>query len=218
MPVALVDLLAAHQLKEGLLLALLRRQGSGAGSYVSTSLLGSAAASLANQASNYLHAGVVPVRMGSEHPNIVPYGNIFPTRDGRDFVIAVGTEPQFRAFVAAVGRPELAQDARFVSNTERVRHRLQLNELLGGILSGWDSDDLDQRLRAARVPFGFLNDIDQVFAQPAARAQLLAGGRGVRTIAFTDAPGRLAGRAGLTPPPHLDQHGAEVRAWLAAAG
>ena len=80
MPVALVDILAAHQLKEGLLLALLRRERDDKGSFVTTSLLGAATASLANQATNYLVAGVEPTRMGSEHPNVVPYGTIFQTQ------------------------------------------------------------------------------------------------------------------------------------------
>ena len=96
MPVALVDLLLAHQLKEALLLAILKRERTGEGSFISTSLLKAATASLANQATNWLVADQIPQRMGSEHPNIAPYGTLYRTLDEREVVIAVGTDRQFR--------------------------------------------------------------------------------------------------------------------------
>ncbi|MYI98320.1 MAG: CoA transferase, partial [Gemmatimonadetes bacterium] len=76
MPVALIDLLLAHQLKESLLIALIERMQSGRGSYNTVSLFQSGVASLANQAANYLVAGSVPGRTGSDHPNIAPYGTV----------------------------------------------------------------------------------------------------------------------------------------------
>ncbi len=211
MPVALMDLLAAHQLKEGLLLALLKRARSGEGSYLATSLLGAATASLANQASNYLVAGVVPGRMGSEHPNIVPYGNIFSTRDGREFVVAVGTERQFRAFMAALGLAGLAEDSRFASNAERVRHRDTLNELLAERLSRLDAAAVDEAMRERKVPFGFVNDMAAVFREPAAAAQRFEGGRGVRSVALS---GDIEGATSLAEPPHLDADRRAILRWL----
>mmetsp|Transcript_7376 Transcript_7376/g.26964 ORF Transcript_7376/g.26964 Transcript_7376/m.26964 type:complete len:274 (+) Transcript_7376:464-1285(+) len=86
MPVALVDLLAAHQLKEAILLALWRRDRTGEGSHVHVSLMGAAVASLANQATGYLCAGKVPQRMGSDHPSISPYGSAFDDRDGQSYL------------------------------------------------------------------------------------------------------------------------------------
>src|SRR5690606_15808816 len=82
MPVALIDVLAAHHLKEGILLALYERENSGKGKAVCVSLYDAALSSLVNQASNYLMAGKVPQRIGSLHPNIAPYGEIFETKDG----------------------------------------------------------------------------------------------------------------------------------------
>lgn len=213
MPVALMDLLAAHQLKEGLLLALLKKARTGEGSFIGTSLLGAATASLANQASNYLMAGVVPGRMGSEHPNIVPYGNIFLTRDGREFVVAVGTERQYRAFVAALGLSELGADERFASNADRVRNRQALNELLAARIRTLDAARIEAEMRARKVPFGFVNDMAAVFEQPAASAQRFEDGRGVRTVALT---GHIEGRADLSAPPGLDADRAAVLSWLAA--
>ena len=95
MPVALTDLLTAHQVKEAVLIALLRRTQSAKGSHICASLLRSAVCSLANQAANWLAAGVVPQRIGSEHPNIAPYGTVYETKDGKEFVLAVGTDKQF---------------------------------------------------------------------------------------------------------------------------
>ena len=214
MPVALMDLLAAHQLKEGLLLALLKKARTGEGSYVATSLLGAATASLANQASNYLMAGVVPGRMGSEHPNIVPYGNIFLTRDGREFVVAVGTERQYQQFVAALGLEALGSDTRFASNAERVKNRERLNSLLAERVQSLDAGQIEAEMRARKVPFGFVNDMAAVFRQPAARAQRFVDGRGVRSVALT---GHIEGRRDLSTPPALDADRQEVLAWLAAA-
>jgi len=85
MPVAMVDLLAAHQLKEGVLLGLLRRERTGGeGSFVEVSLLQAAVSSLANQATGYLCANVVPVRRGSDHPYVPASSLSF--RSARSFV------------------------------------------------------------------------------------------------------------------------------------
>ncbi len=214
MPVALMDLLAAHQLKEGLLLALLKKARTGAGSYIATSLLGAATASLANQASNYLMAGAVPGRMGSEHPNIVPYGNIFLTSDGREFVVAVGTERQYQQFVAALDLAALGSDTRFASNAERVKNREALNALLAERIRSLAAEDIEAQMRARKVPFGFVNDMAAVFGQPAAAAQCFENGRGVRTVALS---GHIEGQRDLSAPPGLDADRADVLTWLAAA-
>ena len=213
MPVALMDLLAAHQLKEGLLLALLKKERTGRGSYIATSLLGAATASLANQASNYLMAGAVPGRMGSEHPNIVPYGNIFLTRDGREFVVAVGTERQYQQFVTALGLEALGSDGRFATNADRVENRQALNQLLAERVRTLDADQIEGEMRARKVPFGFVNDMAAVFEQPAANAQRFRDGRGVRSVALA---GDIEGLNDLSLPPALDANRQEVLDWLAA--
>ncbi|MFY7945116.1 MAG: CoA transferase, partial [Crocinitomicaceae bacterium] len=81
MPVAMIDVLAGHHLKEGILLALLEREKTGLGRTVEVSLYDAAISSLVNQASNYLMSGHVAQRIGSLHPNIAPYGEIFQTKD-----------------------------------------------------------------------------------------------------------------------------------------
>jgi len=200
MPVALMDLLAAHQLKEGLLLALLKRERTGEGSVVEVSLLQSAVAALANQATNWLVGGSVPQRMGSSHPNVVPYGTLYRAADGQWIVLGVGTDGQFRALTRALEREELADDPRFAANAERVRHRDLLDAELGAAIARHATPTLRQRLTVERVPFGAVNDMPAVFAQPAAAEMVLRatgpmGERlaGVRSVAFGGTPGDVPG-------------------------
>ena len=136
MPVALMDVLAAHQLKEGVLLALLRRERAGEGAEVRVSLLGAGVAALANQGTAWLGAGVAPRRRGSAHPQIAPYGTLYPTADGA-VVLAVGTDAQFADLAAVLGLDALAADARFATNPARVRHRTALDEALAARTTGW---------------------------------------------------------------------------------
>ena len=87
MPVALIDILAAHHLKEGLLLALIQQSRTGMGDFVEVSLIQAAIASLANQATNWLVSGKIPQKQGSAHPNIAPYGDVFTTSDGQEILL-----------------------------------------------------------------------------------------------------------------------------------
>jgi len=208
MPVAMVDLLAAHQLKEAALVALLQRERSGQGRHVHVSLLDAAIASLANQASNYLVGGVVPQRMGSEHPNIVPYGAVYRLGDGRELVLAVGTERQWRALTKALDRPDLASDPRFADNQARVRNREALHEVLTRALAAHDGTALARRLGEQRVPFGLVNDMAQVFSQPGGDRTLMRAGElsGVRSFVAHG----VATRAGLAPPPAYNADGAAI--------
>lgn len=208
MPVALVDLLAAHQLKEAILVALLQRERTGAGRHVHVALLDAAIASLANQASNYLVGGVVPGRMGSEHPNIVPYGAVYRLGDGRELVLAVGTERQWQALTEALDRTDLAADPRFADNQARVRNRAALHAVLTREFAGHDGAAVARRLGAHRVPFGFVNDMAQVFAQPGGSRTLLRSGalQGVRSFVAQG----VDGRADLAPPPAYDADGAAI--------
>jgi crotonobetainyl-CoA:carnitine CoA-transferase CaiB-like acyl-CoA transferase len=200
MPVALMDLLAAHQLKEGILLALYQRAISGKGSHVSTNLLGAGLASLANQAANWLVAGHVPQRIGSEHPNIVPYGRSYVTADGREVVLAVGNDLQFAKLCNCLGIAAIAGDVRFAKNADRVRNRAALNDLLAQAIAGWERDALLAVLHAAQVPAGAVHDMAEACAQPQAADLLLEGPRlrGLRSIAWKGMEGLQ-----LTEPPHL---------------
>lgn len=167
MPVALIDLLAAHQLKEGILCALLQRGQSGKGSLVSVSLLDAALASLANQATNWLMAEHVPMPMGSLHPNIAPYGEVFTTADGLGIVLAVGNNKQFEALCQTLNLPHLPHDARFNNNQNRVKNRKNLQQLLAEAFKVFDNrHELLQLFIQNGVPAGAIRSMPQVFELP----------------------------------------------------
>ena len=211
MPVAMVDLLAAHQLKEGLLVALWQRARTGRGALVQVSLLDSALAGLANQAATYLVTGHDPQPLGSGHPSVVPYGPAYRAADGRQLVLAVGADGQFRALCAALGRSEWADDARFATNPARVAHRAALEELLTERIGAVPGEALLAELERRGVPAGAVRTVGEALTQPAAQAMRLpaAGGgpAGLRTVAFRspawavapalDAPPALGARPAL---------------------
>jgi len=169
MPVALMDILAAHQLKEGVLLALLQREKTGRGSFVSVSLEDAGIAALANQASNYLMTGIEPQAMGSSHPNIAPYGDTFYTADKKPIVLAVGSDAQFEKLCAQLLIPELAVDDRFSENTARVKNRHALCELLANAISDFERQVLLDHLHQQQVPAAAVRTIAEVFENPSAR-------------------------------------------------
>ncbi|MEZ4774506.1 MAG: CoA transferase [Bacteroidia bacterium] len=200
MPVALMDLLAAHQLKETILLALIRRMKTGKGGKVSVSLIESGITALANQATNWLNSGIMPQPSGSEHPNIVPYGTIFTTADDKQLVLAVGTDAQFLALCNVLG---ILPPEEMFTNAGRVRLREQVMAWITPEISAYKRDDLLQLLLNAKVPAGAVNDMKDVFSIPIAGPMILKDEKwlGLRTFA-----GQGIGQKSLTPPPHLGQH------------
>jgi crotonobetainyl-CoA:carnitine CoA-transferase CaiB-like acyl-CoA transferase len=167
MPVALIDVLAAHQLKEGLLLALLQRQQA-KGQIVSVSLFDAAICSLANQASNFLMAQQTAQRIGSLHPNIAPYGEIFETQDGQLITFAIGSDQHFVKLVSYLGLNELANDPRFCSNMERVKNREALYKYIASMTSMKTCSQMTSALLELNVPVAKIKSLDEVFADPKA--------------------------------------------------
>lgn len=197
MPVALIDLLAAHQLKEGILVALLHKARTGEGSYVSCSLLDAAIASLANQASNYLMCGQIAERMGTGHPNIAPYGDLFYTADAAELVLAVGSDKQFSGLCKALSRPDLATDARFDHNAARLQHRGLLQSELQASIGKLEVETCMQRFADNGVPVGRVRNMEEVFQLEQARKLILEDslpdgsiGKRVQSVAFTHIPAK----------------------------
>ncbi|MBX7093376.1 MAG: CoA transferase [Flavobacteriales bacterium] len=173
MPVALIDVLAAHQLKEALLLALLKREKSGEGSSVSVSLYAAAVSSLINQATNYLMGNHIPQRQGSLHPNIAPYGETFITADKKFIVLAIGSDAQFKKLCDVLGDPSIAMKKMYKSNTARVENRKRLYSDLSPLFFQYHRSDLMKWFIEQQIPAGAVNSIDEVFAQSAAQSLLL---------------------------------------------
>lgn len=168
-PVALIDVLAGHQLKEGLLIALFERQTRNVVRTVSVSLYDAAVCSLMNQASNYLMVGHIPQRIGSLHPNIAPYGELFKTKDQQLITLAVGSDLQFKKLCELLNVSLLAKDTRFRHNSDRISNREELFELLKPVLESWNADKILQLLMKQGVPAGKLKDLKDVFAEEEAQ-------------------------------------------------
>lgn len=169
MPVALIDVLAAHQLKEGILLAFYAREKTGLGRSVSVSLYDAAISSLTNQASNYLKTGVSPKRAGSLHPNIAPYGEIFTTKDNQQITFAIGSDEQFKKLCSLLGQNQLGEDQRFCNNPLRVENRRVLSVELQNAVQQLTYDFIDQQCNELFIPFGKIKDLEEVFSSSKAQ-------------------------------------------------
>lgn len=174
MPVALIDLLAAHQLKEGILLAMLQQSREKKAIKVTVSLMDAALASLANQATNWIMADYIPQAMGSLHPNIAPYGECFVTADNKQVVLAVGSNKQFKALCALLGLDDLADEANYKSNQKRVDNRHALAGIISPKIAQWNRDELLEKMIASDVPAGAIRNMKEVFELPEAQERIIS--------------------------------------------
>jgi crotonobetainyl-CoA:carnitine CoA-transferase CaiB-like acyl-CoA transferase len=173
MPVALIDVLAAHQLKEGILCALVNRSKSEKGYIVEVSLEKAALASLANQASYFLMTGNIPQRMGSLHPNIAPYGELFQTQDEKWIVLAIGSDEQFRKLGMILDTEMTSQNVRFSSNTARVENRIELHAILQQKFRKTTCTAFEREAQKSGVPYGRVRNMSEVFQRDAAVQNIL---------------------------------------------
>jgi crotonobetainyl-CoA:carnitine CoA-transferase CaiB-like acyl-CoA transferase len=183
------------------------------GQRIDISLLGATLASLVNQAQNAFVSGHSPERLGNAHPNIVPY-EAFPTAD-EPIVVAVGSELQWPRLCEAIGLPELAADARFLTNGDRVVHRAELRPVLARRFGQAGANEWLARLDAASVPCGPIHDVVRAFGSPEAR------GLGM-VVEQTHPAWGVIRQAGVpfvlertpatirTPPPTLGEHTDEI--------
>lgn len=155
--VALVDVLTGKDAVIGILAAVTERARTGLGQHVEVNLLSSLLGSLANQAAGYLSTGRSPTRLGNAHPSIAPYETLH-CRDGM-VAVACGNDGQFARLSQTLGRPELAQDARFASNSLRVANREALVGELEAALASDEAQSWTERLTACGVPAGRVGDI-----------------------------------------------------------
>ncbi|MCS7101504.1 MAG: CoA transferase [Burkholderiaceae bacterium] len=187
--VAVSDLMTGMYATVAILAALAWRERSGRGQHLDLALLDVMVAMLANMNMNYLVSGRAPGRAGNAHPNIVPY-QVFAAADGH-VIVAVGNDAQFVRFCEVAGCPQLATDARFAKNADRVRHRDILVPMLEDIVRRQPVAFWVQALQRAGVPCGPINSIAQALADP----QVVA--RGLRI----DLPHPLSGTVPLVGNP-----------------
>jgi len=213
-PIAIADMTTGIYGAMGILGALFARERNGRGEYLDMALFDSQLTWLANVGSSYLNAGVSPRRWGNDHPNIVPY-QLFQGSDARYFVVGVGTQEQWLRLVQILEVPEIGDDARFVTNSERIQNREKLIPLLQKRFDALPSEAWLSKLKLADIPVAAIHTIGEALNDP----QTLARGlvvelehptlRTARSIAnpirFSDQP--IVYRM---PPPLLGEHTGRV--------
>jgi len=206
MPVALIDILAAHHLKEGVLLSLLNRERKGEGAFVEVSLIQVAVASLANQATNWLVAGKLPKKQGSSHPNISPYGDLFLTRDNCEILLAVGNDRQFKSLCSILGISELANQTDYINNESRVVNRTKLKDALAARIKLFESLYLQELLSEASVPSGLVKNLKAVFQIPEIQQITIQSPELKGVLSFVASGSAFKASSHFLPPPHLGEH------------
>lgn len=162
--IPIADLTAGIFCAQAILLALLEREQSGKGQWVQTSLLQAQVFMLDFQAARWLVDGDVPKQAGNNHPTSIPTG-VFKTSDGY-MNIAVAGQAIWEKFCDAMGKPEWNENPDYATGAARSDNRDALNaeieaETLKDTMVNWI-----ERLNAAGVPCGEINNIQQVFESP----------------------------------------------------
>jgi crotonobetainyl-CoA:carnitine CoA-transferase CaiB-like acyl-CoA transferase len=210
--ISVFDVITGLHSAIGILAALHHRDLTGTGQHVEANLLSSALSAMVNQTSAYVAGDVVPQRMGNAHPSLFPYEPL-PTADGELIVIA-GNDRQFRKLAAALGIEEIADDPRFATVHQRNNNRELLRPLLVERLAIKPAREWFDLLTAAGIPCGPINDVrggvelaTELGLGPVALAGDVPTVR--HPLRFSQTPARHE-----LPPPALDEHGDDIRAWL----
>jgi crotonobetainyl-CoA:carnitine CoA-transferase CaiB-like acyl-CoA transferase len=214
--ISVFDVMAGMHATIGILAALNARQTSGRGQHVEVNLLSSALSGMVNQTSAYVAGGVVPQRMGNSHPSLYPYEPI-PCADG-ELIITSGNDVQFRKLCQVIGAPELADDPRFIQMEDRNANRDELRPLLIARLKKRTKMEWFRAIVAAGVPCGPINDVSGGvgFATEIGLEPVVEVGEGDAMVPSVRHPIRFSETPVdyRFPPPSLDEHGQEIRAWL----
>jgi crotonobetainyl-CoA:carnitine CoA-transferase CaiB-like acyl-CoA transferase len=222
--VPIADLLSGMYGAYGVLAALHERERTGRGPVVRTSLLAAVVGVHAFQGTRWTVAGEVGRAQGNHHPSIAPYG-LFHCRGGA-VQIALGSEGLWKRFCEAFGLDPAAEG--LASNQERVAHRDRVIEVVEGAFADWEAEPLLARLAEVGVPAGKVRTLDEVYAWDQVASQGLLVDVQHPTLGEVTLPGPPlrffdAGGGEVTlrdhaAPPLLDQHSADIRAWLEETG
>ncbi|HEX7355479.1 MAG TPA: CaiB/BaiF CoA-transferase family protein [Mycobacteriales bacterium] len=162
--VAIADVVTGLHAAVAAVAGVAARARGGAAPTIEVPLLESMIAALVNQSAAALNGGIDPMRMGNEHPSVVPYGPL-PTADV-PLVIGAANDGQFQAFTRVLGRPDLATDPRFATNRDRVENRAVLLPLLVSLLVARPAADWAAELVRAGVPSAPVNTVADALADP----------------------------------------------------
>ena len=218
--IIVADIMTGMYATIGILGALRHRERTGVGQHIDLALLDSQTAALSHQAMYYLISGENPKRVGTSAPAVVP-SQMFECADGF-IVLVVGNDPQFRRFADAVGHPEWADDERFVTNGLRVRNRAVLVPLLEEIFRRSPKAHWLEKLEAAGIVSGPINEISDVFADPqiAARNMVVEVEHPLGALKLVANPLRMSETPlnSYDPPPRIGQHTDELLSGLLGLG
>ncbi|HLB06568.1 MAG TPA: CoA transferase [Alphaproteobacteria bacterium] len=206
--IPMADLGAGLVALYAIMMAAYERERSGRGQAIEVALYDAAFSLLHPYAANYFASGKRPMRTGNGHPNIVPY-NVYETKTGLVFC-GIGNDRQFAKLCAELGRPELAQDARFRTNAVRLENRAALDNELSRLLKSRDKDELSRKLLAQGVPCGAVQEIPEVAEHPhTAIREMVVEKDGYKG---TGIPAKLARTPGTVRrrPPRFGEHTREV--------
>ena len=211
--IAITDVLTGMYASVAILAALTHRERTGEGQYIDCALLDTIVAFNANQIVSYFCSGRIPIRYGNAHAQVVPY-EVFPTSDGH-IILAIGNDGQFKRFCEIAGCPQLADEERFKTNSQRIVHRAELIPLIAEVMRTRSKQEWIAALEEATVPCGPINNMKEVFEDPQVKHRQLrvdiphpSGG----TAPVVASPMRLS----QTPveyrfaPPLLGEHNEEI--------
>jgi crotonobetainyl-CoA:carnitine CoA-transferase CaiB-like acyl-CoA transferase len=158
-PVAMMDILAGHQAKQAALIGLWRREREKRGMLAEVYLFESAFAAWFNQSAILSVNQEIPQPSGSLHPHIAPYGEIYQTRDGVSFVLAVGTDKQFSDLCSLLNIPDVVLSDKFKTNPQRVKNRNELNIILQNSIKALSADEFLKLCLKYNIPVGKINNL-----------------------------------------------------------
>jgi itaconate CoA-transferase len=214
--VSVCDIACGMSAFEGVMQALYVRERTGHGRGVEASLFHSLGDWMNVPYLQYRYGGITPSRPGLHHPTIAPYG-AYTCGDGLGILFSIQNEREWERFCATVlAQPELARDARFVSNVARVEHRPALDAEIGAVFGRLTRDEVTARLQSADIAYGKLSTLDDLVHHPQARTIRVGTPSG--EVEVLAPPGAGTGtRAAFGSVPTLGQHDAAIRAEFAAA-
>jgi crotonobetainyl-CoA:carnitine CoA-transferase CaiB-like acyl-CoA transferase len=185
MPTAMIDILAAHQMKEAILIALYQQlKGEIEGQEISVSLYKSGLTGLINQGSSYLNSGILPMPLGTLHPSIAPYGDVFYDKNSIRFVLAVGSDKQFEN-MCNILNVDLGDQ--FIENYQRIKNREELYSILQAIFNEKSYEEIFFKLQVAGIPISKINNVGEALESKEAQFMIKEtrnGKKRVSDIAF----------------------------------
>ncbi|MFN2129863.1 MAG: CaiB/BaiF CoA transferase family protein, partial [Anaerolineae bacterium] len=207
------DITAGHQCAIAILAALWYRERTGRGQVVDMSMVDGLVYILENAIVRYTLSGQIPAPLGTRHPAITPF-RAYPTADSW-IVIALGNDGLWQTFCEAIGRPDLAADARFQTNALRTQHHEELDALLEPVTRGRTTEEWVALLEAHHLPYSPIQNVDQVVHDPNLRHRGMiaeVNQPGMGPVEIVGSPFHLSETPGTvrTPAPTLGQHTEEV--------